>query len=59
MDAGEDRESGRLASCFGESGEGIFNRGGEPIDYGLKFERERIVIDKAMSNVKAQNPNKH
>jgi len=36
-------------------GEGIFNGGGEPIGYGLKIERKRIMTDKAMSNVKIQN----
>jgi hypothetical protein len=44
-----------LASFLGESGEGIFNGGGEPIGYGLKIERKRIMTDKAMSNVKIQN----
>jgi hypothetical protein len=57
VDAGEDHGSRRLASFLGEPGEGIFNRGGEPVDYSLKVERKRIIIDKAMSNVKAQNPN--
>jgi hypothetical protein len=44
MDAGEDHESRKLASFFSQSGEGIFDRGGEPIDYGLKIERKRIEI---------------
>jgi hypothetical protein len=35
MDAGEDHRSRRLASFVGESGEGIFDGGGEPIDYGF------------------------
>ena len=44
MDGGEDHKSGKLASFSGESGEGIFDRGGGPIDHGLNFERERIEI---------------
>jgi len=48
-----------LASFLGESGEGIFNRGGEPIGHGLKIERKRIIFDKAMPNVKVQNPNEN
>jgi len=35
MDAGEDHGSRRLASFFSESGKGIFDRGGEPIDHGV------------------------
>ena len=43
MDACKDPEPGRLAFFFGESGERIFDRGGEPIDHCLKFERKRIT----------------
>ncbi len=55
MDAGEDHGSRGLASFFGESGERIFDGGRKPINHRVKVERERIGIDKAMSNVKLQS----
>ena len=57
MDAGPGHRSAGVAFFLSKSGEGVFNGGGKPVDYGLKIERKRITIDKAMSNVKVQNSN--
>jgi hypothetical protein len=57
LDAGQGDRSRELGFVFSQKGEGIFNLGRESIHCCIETEGKRIVIDEAMSNVKAQSSN--
>jgi len=55
LDALQSDRAGEMGFSVNEKGEGVFESGREPFDHCIEVEGKRIVIDEAMSNVKAQS----